>query len=438
MASQVKDIKIVPGISPSFIVDGFKFTSPFVRHYFLTHTHSDHTIGLSKSFDRGFIYCSEVASRLLVFDMGIRRDIVRPLALNTTVTIMGVNVTPINANHCPGAVMFLFERQDGCRILHTGDCRWSDDIHGRDPLLMHPEKTIDIVMLDTTYCDPKYVFPKQEHVVLELARFIGLRITKEPRTLFVFMSYHIGKERAYFGAAEICNLKVYVTPNKRKVLNLLDLKEEWSRLIVDDPNKAQIHVGTLKQTRYPDVLREEIKAQDRWTSAVIVRPTGWTFRGKSSKDILHVREVCDIVSIVGAPYSEHSSFDELQSCINTLRPKKIIPTVNAETKEKSKRLVDRLCNLMDLTHDKSKIDAYFRGRKDTRAPTSSGGRLVEANLPELVIGIKEEEEEDFICLADIDTSEQEKLLQDIQNKFSREVKENKSKKQRIKDYFLTK
>ncbi len=291
---------------------------------------------------------------------------------------------------------------------------------------MHPEKPIDIVMLDTTYCDPKYVFPKQDDVVLEIARFIGLRITKEPQTLFVFMSYHIGKERAYFGAAEICNLKVYVTPNKRKVLNLLDLKEEWSQLIVDDPSKAQIHVGTLKQTRYPEVLRDELKAQERWTSAVIVRPTGWTFRGKSSKDILHVRQACDLVSIVGAPYSEHSSFDELQGCIRTLRPKKIIPTVNAETKEKSKKLVDRLCSLMDLTQDKSKIDAYFSGKKVT--PKAE------------VIEIKEEKHTDFICLSDIDISEQEKLLKEIQKSSSGELssKENSSKKQRIKDYFFTK
>lgn len=438
MASQVRDIKIVPGIRPSFIVDGFKFTSPFVRHYFLTHTHSDHTIGLSKSFDRGYIYCSEIAARLLIFDMGIRRDIVRPLVMNKTIVIQGVNVTPVCANHCPGAVMFLFERQDGCRILHTGDFRWSDDIHGSNPLFLQPQRSIDIVMLDTTYCDPKYIFPKQENVVLEIARFIGLRITKEPKTLFVFMSYHIGKERAYFGAAEICNLKVYVTPNKRKVLNLLDLKAEWTRLLVDDPEKAQIHVGTLRQTRYPEVLRDEIKSQNRWTSAVIIRPTGWTFRGKNAKDILHVRKICDIISIVGAPYSEHSSFDELQSCIRTLKPKKIIPTVNAETKEKSNKLVDRLCNLMDLKHDRSKIDSYFCEKSAKNGYETKPQHCD----PIVIIDDEDDKDESIICLSDINVSEQERLLKEIQRNSSRPRspfgQEFASKKQCINDYFSKK
>ena len=39
-------IKWVKGTN--FIVDGFAFTSPKCKHYFLTHAHSDHTIGLRK------------------------------------------------------------------------------------------------------------------------------------------------------------------------------------------------------------------------------------------------------------------------------------------------------------------------------------------------------------------------------------------------------
>jgi len=34
--------------------------------------------------------------------------------------------------------------------------------------------------------------------------------------------------------------------------------------------------------------------------------------------------------IFSIPYSEHSSFSELRELVNTLRPRKIVPTVNIE------------------------------------------------------------------------------------------------------------
>jgi DNA cross-link repair 1A protein len=385
MASQVRDIKTVPGTN--FVVDGFRFTNPFVKHYFLTHTHSDHTTGLTKGFDNGLIYCSEVAARLLMFDFGIRRDVLRPMKLDTTVVIKScsgdVLVTPISANHCPGAVMFVFEIvKTGMRVLHTGDFRWSDEQHGGNPVL----KRIDLVMLDTTYCASKWTFPKQDHVVQEIAKFIGRTIANNRKTLFVFMSYHIGKERAYFGAAELCgNLKVYASANKQKVLKLLDLPQSWLNLLVDDPNEAQIHVGTMKQTRFPETLEHELR-NGPWSAAVVIRPTGWSFnRSRKAENILSIRKVSKNVSVVGVPYSEHSSFEELQSCIKTLRPKRIIPTVNAETKEKRRKLVDSLCNFMDLSNDKSRIDGYFRQSK----------------------------EENLVNINEVDTKEQKRLWEEI-------------------------
>lgn len=106
MASQVASCKYIPGTE--FNVDGFKFIRPETRHFFLTHFHGDHTIGLQRSFDRGVIFCSEVTARLLLQELGVSRTRVRSLAVGVPVVIDGVTVTPIPANHCPGAVMFLF------------------------------------------------------------------------------------------------------------------------------------------------------------------------------------------------------------------------------------------------------------------------------------------------------------------------------------------
>lgn len=47
------------------------------------------------------------------------------------------------------------------------------------------------------------------------------------------------------------------------------------------------------------------------------------------------------MAIYGIPYSEHSSFAELRDCVKTLRPRHIVPTVNASTPAASRSLVDR-------------------------------------------------------------------------------------------------
>ena len=63
---------------------------------------------------------------------------------------------------------------------------------------------------------------------------------------------------------------------------------------------------------------------------------GWSFQKRG----VNVRKEGN-VSIYGIPYSEHSSYDELRDCVRTLRPRKLIPTVNAANAASAKVLVDR-------------------------------------------------------------------------------------------------
>jgi len=59
-------------------------------------------------------------------NLGYKKDLLRPLPLNTPNLVeVGdamMSVTLLDANHCPGAVMFLFQR-DGISVLYTGDIR---------------------------------------------------------------------------------------------------------------------------------------------------------------------------------------------------------------------------------------------------------------------------------------------------------------------------
>ena len=92
----------------------------------------------------------------------------------------GVTVTLLDANHCPGAVMLLFEVPSGGggavrRHLHVGDFRWvprmaafpalveRPPLPGASPLTSQP-KRIDTLFLDTTFCHPGFDFPPQDAV----------------------------------------------------------------------------------------------------------------------------------------------------------------------------------------------------------------------------------------------------------------------------------
>lgn len=69
--------------------------------------------GLTKSFCHGKIYCSLITARLVNMKIGIPWDRIQVLSLNQRITIDGIYVTCLDANHCPGSIIILFEPPNG-------------------------------------------------------------------------------------------------------------------------------------------------------------------------------------------------------------------------------------------------------------------------------------------------------------------------------------
>lgn len=174
--------KIMPNFS--ICVDAFRYGAvQGCKAYFLSHFHSDHYMGLSASWVHGPIYCSKVTGSLVKTQLRTAAKYVVELEFGETVPVPetggAVMVTMIEANHCPGSSLFLFEKQVGKegrtqRILHCGDFR-ACPAHVEHPLLK-PEtldkltgktrqQKIDVCYLDTTYLNPRYSFPPQEDVI---------------------------------------------------------------------------------------------------------------------------------------------------------------------------------------------------------------------------------------------------------------------------------
>ncbi|GMM38783.1 DNA cross-link repair protein [Saccharomycopsis crataegensis] len=226
----------VKGHKFSVSVDAFNYKKhDSIDHYFLSHFHADHYYGITKGWNNGEIYCSEITANLLALKYKINPSIIHPLKLNVTYELVdNLFITLIDANHCPGAAIILFEYITNMKKksnIKEEDNLYENNYHDmqEDEIweLLEREKfgieennilnessnlnnrrfiracencgikvfrilhtgdfrvcktiicnslianhKIDKLYLDTTYFDPRYTFPDQDLVVKQFAEFV--------------------------------------------------------------------------------------------------------------------------------------------------------------------------------------------------------------------------------------------------------------------------
>ncbi|TFL01927.1 DNA repair metallo-beta-lactamase-domain-containing protein [Pterulicium gracile] len=399
-------------------VDAFRYGAvPGVTGYFLTHAHSDHYTNLSSKWEHGPIYCSAETANVIAHLLSVDRKWLRPLPMNVTTPVPdsgGVSVTLIDANHCPGSCLFMFE---GPQTLNAGDSNFKSshvgskrifrylhcgDFRASPQHINHPSvrgKKLDIIYLDTTYLDPRYVFPSQPEVIAACADLakklvyghqpkpagnnhsvtsffsVAQKVKTEPSestggnkgggTLFVVGTYSIGKERILKAVASALNSKVYCDNRKAAILRCLD-DPELHEMLTKDPLEANVHLVPLSVIATDKLKLYLERFNGHFTKVIGFRPTGWTYAQQAGAtttptldsvitkcqqrklytcdDIQLTRNSSATVGLYGVPYSEHSSFFELTCFALSLEWDRIIATVNVGS-EKSrgnmKRWVDK-------------------------------------------------------------------------------------------------
>lgn len=134
-----------------------------------------------------------------------------------------MQVTLFDANHCPGAVMFLFEA-DNNAVVYTGDIRaepWWVNSMVQNPIFLpyiSGIKKLDCLYLDTTFAthdEPYNRFPTKAEGLLELTQKVK---QCPPDTLFYFRSWTLGYENVWVALSDALNSRVHVDEYQVKLL----------------------------------------------------------------------------------------------------------------------------------------------------------------------------------------------------------------------------
>ncbi|XP_045912990.1 5' exonuclease Apollo [Micropterus dolomieu] len=278
---------------------------PGARLFFLSHMHSDHTVGLTSTWSDRPIYCSPVTATLLRLKLQVKEQWIHPLELGDPYLLplddIGkerMTVTLIDANHCPGAVMFLFEGYFGS-ILYTGDFRYTPSML-REPCL-RTNTTIDVLYLDNTSCDPNRTLPSRQRATQQIKEIIR----SHPNHNVVIGLYALGKESLLVELAMEFKTWIEVSFERMETLKALELPNVFTT----DPGAGRIRV--VEQSK---ICCATLRLWNEEQPTLAILPT--------SRPLISFHPHLHVV-----PYSDHSSYQELEDFVSALKPTSLVPIV---------------------------------------------------------------------------------------------------------------
>ncbi|KAG2344465.1 hypothetical protein BDR05DRAFT_910025 [Suillus weaverae] len=351
--------------------------------YLLTHSHTDHILGLSSKSFAARVVCSpdtkemllrheiylerakkdagEVATRTfahLKVEGGVfRRDLLHAVPLNTPTefelsSTETVTITLIDANHCPGAVMFLIEGPRGT-ILHTGDVRaeyWLLKSLTRNPFLQPyiPDteedlrvliarggqtesltKTLNAIYLDTACMLKGTVIPTKENAVKGLVELIALF---DKDTYFFVNSWTWGYEDVLKGIARAFQCQIHVDRYKYAVYT--HISDPFLRnLVTRDATSTRFHACerfercSFVQVPSFDSKNDSAPRSIEGKKVVYVNPVtmGCAQWEGYRMDVRRRLAMGKDVDRLLVPLERHSSLPELLNLVSLFRPRRVVP-----------------------------------------------------------------------------------------------------------------
>ncbi len=255
-----------------------------------THPHSDHTGALRYTEGE-------------VPEEGLELFRLRGLKVRETGEVY------LSAGHMFGSAMFLLE--NGKRVLVTGDFKLEGDpIGGRAEV-----ERVDVLVMDTTFALPRYIFPKREEIYQDLVRWVKEGMKKGYNIMIGV--YEVGKAQEvtallnYHGITPVASREAY---EFNRLLGLRSMRKPRNL-----PSVFLVPHAWLKYKRAFEV---------RYGPFLVRRLTGWA-RGMDR-------------------LSSHADFQQTLTFIEYVEPSLVV-TYGIHAREAASALRERGINALPLT-----------------------------------------------------------------------------------------
>ena len=261
-----------------------------------------------------------------------------------------MTVTVINANHCPGAVMYLFDGDFG-RILYTGDFRYEPymSIH----TVLAGVTNVDVLYLDNTYNCNSCNFPTRSVAKTMVCDIIR----SHPHDDVVIGVRNLGKEDLLEYIAEKLQTWIAVTPAYYNTLGVLQRRNVFT---------TDMRATVIRAVPMHLVKRTTLRQWNKDRPTIAILPTGLFFAEGSVRS----------TDLFVVPYSDHSSYSELEAFVKHVKPRLVVPIVREMSRTESFKLngitdMSRFSRHLDTTASPTyQVPAtQLRGTAVTRQPS---------------------------------------------------------------------
>lgn len=262
---------------------------------FVSHAHSDH-IARHKE-----ILCTAATARLMHARLpGRRVETVLPYGRMHELEF-GLRATLHPAGHIVGSAQILLEHDEHGSLLYTGDFKLRPGLSSEACTTPHA----DVLIMETTFGLPRYIFPPQEEIVAGIVKFCREAIAENATP--VLLCYSLGKSQEVLSALLPAKLPVMLQAETLRLTRICEQHGAKFPAYRDfDEDELPGHV-VICPPFSPGLL-------ERIPSPRTASITGWA---------LDAGAIYRLRTHAAFPLSDHAGFDDLITFVERVQPKRI-------------------------------------------------------------------------------------------------------------------